>query len=371
MKELLQVIFEEVAVSMPANPVRFVRDTMHAMLGSDASEAEAKEASGGCFLRVHVECGFRGQRVWEHVSRRAPGKGFKAGSMREWRREASGVLAALVGSLLGDAEGEGTSPETGKPLDDQVRALQEKVREVEEGLREARAELEKAGEVAADLRARLAQAEAELQGGGVEEDASGAGAAGSWEPSGELRVKLREVFDKMDLNKDGVIHEADRAETSGLLNELHVEFGLRAEVVFETATTFDQFEARLVREWEVTCKEQALAGVNVARVVAELLPGGSPGAPMEHLEGLSGQELRRFCRTSVAAGVEKLLRQQQETLREGRGRGDGDSKEQGNAKFAQGGKVLGQARFGKLADFTSGLLSKLGLPDPRLMKVKL
>ena len=94
MKELLQVIFEEVAVSMPANPVRFVRDTMHAMLGSDASEAEAKEASGGCFLRVHVECGFRGQRVWEHVSRRAPGKGFKAGSMREWRRQASGLGSA-------------------------------------------------------------------------------------------------------------------------------------------------------------------------------------------------------------------------------------------------------------------------------------
>jgi hypothetical protein len=55
-KNLLQVIFEEVAVSMPANPVRFVRDSMHAMLGPEA-EADADQASGGCFLRVHVECG--------------------------------------------------------------------------------------------------------------------------------------------------------------------------------------------------------------------------------------------------------------------------------------------------------------------------
>ena len=91
--------------------------------------------------------------------------------------------------------------------------------------------------------------------------------------------------------------------------------------------------------------------------------------PLEHLEGMSGEELRHFCKTSVAAGVEKLLLLQQETLREGKGRGDRDSgAEQGNAKFAQGGKVLGQARFGELKDFTSGLLGKIGLPDHRLLE---
>jgi hypothetical protein len=64
-----------------------------------------------------------------------------------------------------------------------------------------------------------------------------------------------------------------------------------------------------------------------------------------------------------------LLLLQQETLREGKRRGDRDSgAEQGNAKFAQGGKVLGQARFGELKDFTSGLLGKIGLPDHRLLE---
>jgi hypothetical protein len=208
-----------------------------------------------------------------------------------------------------------------------------------------------------------------LKGGGNEGAATGAAAEGGWATTEELSAKLREVFGKMDLNKDGTVDEEERAAKSGLLNELHMEFGLRAEVLFERAMTFEHFEARLVREWEVTSKEQALAGLNMARAVAELLPGGSSEMPLEHLEGMSGEELRHFCKTSVAAGVEKLLLLQQETLREGKGRGDRDSgAEQGNAKFAQGGKVLGQARFGELKDFTSGLLGKIGLPDHRLFE---
>ncbi|KAJ1471521.1 hypothetical protein T484DRAFT_1977527 [Baffinella frigidus] len=83
---------------------------------------------------------------------------------------------------------------------------------------------------------------------------------------------------------------------------------------------------------------------------------------------MSQEELRRFCRRSVAAGVEALLRPHREILREGRRQGDGDTiAEQGNSKFAQGGKVLREATFGKMEDFTAGLVGKIGLPDPRLM----
>ncbi|KAJ1492127.1 hypothetical protein T484DRAFT_1772370, partial [Baffinella frigidus] len=278
--------------------------------------------------------------------------------MRGWCREASGVIAAVVGTALGDdraAQGNGFEP--GKPLGDEMRALEDRVREAEAA--------------AAELRARLAQAEVDLKGGGTEEDASGSAAKvnASWVTTEELRAKLRDVFGKMDLNKDGMVDEEERAEASGLLNSLHTEFGLRAEVVFEKTMTFHEFEAKLMREWEVMSKEQALAGVNVARAVAEQLPGGSPDAPLEHLAGMSGEDLLHFCRSSVAPGLEKLLRLQQETLREGRARDDGDGgAEQGNAKFAQGGKLLGQARFGKLTDFTTGLLAKIGLPDHRLME---
>ncbi|KAJ1475862.1 hypothetical protein T484DRAFT_1826830, partial [Baffinella frigidus] len=366
-KELLQTILEEVVVSMPANPVRFVRDSMHAMLGPD--EAAAEEESGGCFLRVHIECGFRGQRVWEHFSRRAPEKGFEARAMRGWRREASGVLAAAVGSVLGDGVAAwGKSPEAGKPLDDQLRALEDRVREVDEELRGARADLQKAGEVAAELRSRLAQAEADLKGGGNGEDASGAAADGSWEITEELRAKLREVFDKMDLNKDGTVDKEEISKASGLLSELHVEFGLREEVGFKDSMTFEEFEARLARELEVTRKEQALAGVKVVRAMAERLPGGSPEKPLEYLEGLGGEELRHFFR-SVAAEVEELLRQQRQTLLVRMWGADGDtSGEQGNSKFAQGGDELRTAVYGKLADFSKGLVEAIGLPDPRLLE---
>jgi hypothetical protein len=73
--------------------------------------------------------------------------------------------------------------------------------------------------------------------------------------------------------------------------------------------------------------------------------------------------------TSVAAKVEELLRLHQETLKKGRGRGDGNSgAEQGNSKFAQGGGGgLRTAVYGKLEDFSKGLVEAIGLPDHRLM----
>ncbi|KAJ1474787.1 hypothetical protein T484DRAFT_1830934, partial [Baffinella frigidus] len=312
--ELLHDVTGDVILAKPANPARFIRDSMSALLGPDEAESEA-EASGGCFLRVHVECGLKGKIVRQHFSRRAPEKGFQPGAMREWRREASGVLATVVDSVLGDDRAEGDGREPWKPLDDAMRALADRVREVEEELREARVELEKSGEVAVELRARLAQAEADLTGGGDEEDASGAGAKASWECSDELRARLRkvlgEVFTKMDLNTDGKLSTEEMSKTSDLLTELHVEFGLRAEVQFTDSMTFDQFETRLGRELELTRKEQALGGGPVARAVAERLPGGSPEKPLLRLLEMSGEELRHFCRTSVAAGVEHVLRQQQ------------------------------------------------------------
>ena len=315
--ELLRVITEDVVVTMPANPVLFIRDKMNAMLGPNEAESEAD--AGACFVHIYVECGVMGQRSRKHFSRRAPAKGFTAGLMQGWRREASEVLAEVVGSALGDGR---------KGL-----AAGNRVREVEEE-EEARVELEK---VATELRTRLAHAEADLQGAEA--------ANGGWETTEELRGKLRKVFDKMNLNQDSMVDEEEKAAAIGMLNELHVEFSLRAEVVLQGATTPEEFESRFLREWEATRKEQALAGMNVARAVAEKLPGGSPETPLEHLKGMSAAELGRFCRRSVAAGVEALLSAQQETLRTVGRQGDrGDGAEESNAKYAQGEEVLGQAR---------------------------
>ena len=309
-EELLQGILEEVAGTMPANTVRCVRDRMHAMLGPD----KFQEASGGCFLRVD------GDSELQHSPPRAAEKGFGAGASPS--STADGWRAAS--DLSGDAT----------------------------------------------IRVSPANSRCDWQTGqtssgshtaaGTEADASGAN--GRWETTEEFRAKLREVFDKMDVNQDGTIDEEERKAASGLLNELHLEFGLRAEVVFEGAATFDQFAARLVREWEVTSKEQALAGVNVVRAVAELLPGGSSETPLEHLEGMSGGKLRHFCTTSVAPAVEKLLELQQEAMREEKARRDEESgEEQGNAKFAQSGKMIGQVRMVHLRRSTFHAISCRGI----------
>ena len=74
---------------------------------------------------------------------------------------------------------------------------------------------------------------------------------------------------------------------------------------------------------QVTRKAQALAGFNFLRAVAELLPGGSPETPLEHLEGMRGDDMRRFCEELIPA-VEKLrLAWQEEALRGRIREGDG------------------------------------------------
>ena len=293
------------------------------LAGQQQALLAASPPSDACFLRVHFECGLNGKLVSETFSRSAAEKGFEAEVMRGWCREASEVLAGVTGSVWKGIE-------AGKPLDDRLRSLEDRVRDAEDELMKAQTELEKA--------------EGALQEAGAEH-ASGEAAKGGWQTTEELRATLREVFQKMDLNQDGSVDAEERAKGRGFLNELRMELGLQAEVVFQGETTFEEFEARLVREWEIARKEQALAGVSVARAVAELLPGGSPETPLEHLKGMSGAELGRFCRRSVAAGVEALLSAQQETLRKVGRQGDrGDGAEESNAKYAQGEEVLGQAR---------------------------
>lgn len=151
-----------------------------------------------CFLRLHVECGLKGKIVRDQFSRRAPAKGFEVEVMRGWLREGKEVFAGVVGSVTGDerAAAEGNGLEAGKPLNDQLRAAEDRVRKLQE-------ELGKAGEVLAELRERFGEAKADLQGGLASlarEEERREEAHGGWETA-EFGAKLREVFDKVDLNK--------------------------------------------------------------------------------------------------------------------------------------------------------------------------
>ena len=98
---------------------------------------------------------------------------------------------------------------------------------------------------------------------------------------------------------------------------------------------------------QVTRKAQALAGVNFLRAVAELLPGGSPETPLEHLEGMRGDDIRRFCEELTPA-VEKLLRARQEELR-------------GRTREGDGGQTAGPQVDGKSSAVSRGLTATLFL----------
>ena len=66
--------------------------------------------------------------------------------------------------------------------------------------------------------------------------------------------KLRELFDAMDLDKNGVVDEKELASAKRSLNEMKMEFGLGAEVQLKGDLAFHEFRAKFVREWEVSLK---------------------------------------------------------------------------------------------------------------------
>jgi len=187
-----------------------------------------------------------------------------------------------------------------------------------------------------------------------------AATTGAWELSQEQKLKLEDIFAGL---------KEDVLETRAtLINEVNMKFGVRTEEVCARATTstdYKDFESEFVREWEVTRKVQALAGLNFARAVAECVPGGSPEAPLQGIAGFDSEDLTRFCCWSVAENIEKLLKTHVETKQTHVDEESGVATEQPrwNSKFAQDDAVL---HVGKMADFNAGLLAKIGLPDPRL-----
>jgi len=242
-------------------------------------------------------------------------------------------------------------------LMDQVRGMEEQLAQAQLKLRESEAQLAALRE---QTEARTAAALPGGNGGGVAIDHSMT--AGAWRWSVEQRSKLEEVFKKMDANKDGQVDEGERAAASKLLNEVRMEFGLGREVALDGAVTFKEFEARLARAWEVARKEQALAGVSVLRAVAELLPGGSPDAPLAGLRDMSEEALQRFCGDAMPEAVKSLLQEKRKALAELGRRPSSTGAAKENSKFGQG----TVAKFGKIHEFTKGLTGKIGLPDSRL-----
>ena len=188
---------------------------------------------------------------------------------------------------------------------------------------------------------------------------------GKWALSREQQSKLREVFDRMDANQDGKVDDSEQIAARGLLNAVKIEFGLGAEISLDGTMTYEEFEARFVREWEMAQKQQALRDIELIRAVAELLPGGSPEAPLAGLRDMSSEAMESFCSRVVSQRVVSLLKKKQAILQQRDGQAVAVV-EQGNCKFGHGEAALRKAQFGGMEDFTKGLVAKIGLPDARL-----
>jgi hypothetical protein len=185
-----------------------------------------------------------------------------------------------------------------------------------------------------------------------------------WVLSDEQKLKLQSAFCSIDANQDGTVDDSERRAARGLLNAVKMEFGLGPEVSLDGTMTYEEFEERFVREWVVAQKQQALSDLELIRAVAELLPGGTPEAPLAGLRDLSTEALESFCRHALPDRVMSLLKDKQAILQQ-RYEGTVVGAEQGNCKFGEA--VLRKARFGGMEDFTKGLVGKIGVPDARLM----
>jgi len=169
----------------------------------------------------------------------------------------------------------------------------------------------------------------------------------------------------MDANQDGKVDDSEQIAARGLLNAVKIEFGLGAEISLDGTMTYEEFEARFVREWEMAQKQQALRDIELIRAVAELLPGGSPEAPLAGLRDMSSEAMESFCSRVVSQRVVSLLKKKQAILQQRDGQAVAVV-EQGNCKFGHGEAALRKAQFGGMEDFTKGLVAKIGLPDARL-----
>eukprot|EP00960_Hanusia_phi_P077740 768736-Hanusia_phi.AAC.6 len=142
---------------------------------------------------------------------------------------------------------------------------------------------------------------------------------------------------------------------SSQAGELSMDLRLAVEVLrslAEETSSPEDYKRRVVREWEIACKEEALAHPDVRRSMAKLIPGGSSDRP---LEGMLDEETRRACGVRMTEALETAA-QRSTTTRSSWWRAGG-----GNSKFSI--EAGAEAIYGTLEEFHGGLVERIGLPN--------
>lgn len=110
---------------------------------------------------------------------------------------------------------------------------------------------------------------------------------------------------------------------------------------------------------------QVLDCDRVARAVAECIPGGSPEDPLGQIKCMSNGDLRELCRQKVAERLQGVFEGERRKMHDGVARvveGEGGKIDQRDGKYGA------ELKFGDLSEYFGGLVEKIGLPDPYLMR---
>ena len=198
----------------------------------------------------------------------------------------------------------------------------------------------------------------------------------------EMRARLRELFGRIDKNKNGVLDSEERDEMREEVRLILMELGIGANVFerLRAGANYEEIEAWFVREWETASKMRALAGIDIEllRAAAQSIPSGSPDFPLGGMAGMDPAEIARECQERIAAAAEEALvkkqaeiREQAEKMRARKEEGmEEEEKEEGmaNGKYAILGEGIRMAKFGSIEDFHTGIAGQIGLPNPNLME---
>jgi hypothetical protein len=197
------------------------------------------------------------------------------------------------------------------------------------------------------------------------------GQQAGWTLDDEGEKKLRKIFDEMDLDKNKMLSKEERTsgkQLKSFLNDHGVDGLLQTLQEKIGDVTFEGLKHKVEKERELARKSQALNSdsMNLLRVIAETIPGGSLDKPLLALELMKPTQISHLCRFVLARELEAAMIKYHEQAKQKPAtltiRDEEADEYGGNMKFA-----LQEAVFGPIEDYHKGIISSLGYPNTDLM----
>lgn len=127
-----------------------------------------------------------------------------------------------------------------------------------------------------------------------------------------VEKQMQELFAWTDKDQDGLLNYVeikDHAEKMGLF---FLQHGVSKDEVLpsdkpDRKLSFEEVQMRFQRGRELRHKEQGLGKLELLRVIAECVEGGSPAYPLESVFSMSHDEIRRWISGPVSEELSKAF----------------------------------------------------------------